>query len=269
MGIYWEIASHTTNRRFTKCRSAICLCSILILAICTSACTSSRSEYEHYFLDGYEHLEFRDSIGDRVPPEAFIESVHLNNARAYQVKDSSLTLYNTWQEEPYTGFIRTFHKGLYNLQGEFEDGKMFRFRYWYSDRTLGMDANYREQSGSVWNREGRLVVNWNKDEMYYLSAGTRSVRRIITDTLTSYFDSDGELTRYTVYKDTAIISYYKDGTPRFKFPVNRDGQREGTIKRWHPNGQLQAVGQYKNGQETGIWVEYDSMGNEIGRKVFE
>ena len=232
-----------------------------------AACVPTE-ESPHYFLDGYDHLEFRDTLGRAVPASQYIDAVYMNSARAYQIRDTSLILYDIWAEEPYTGFIRTFHKGLYNLQGEFRDGKMFRLRYWYSDRTLGMDANYEKETGSVWNQNGNLVVNWNVDEMYYLSPLTQTVRRVISDTLTSYYNSEGELTSYTIRRDTAFISYYEDGTPRFKFPISRTGERQGVVKRWYPNGQLKVIGRYNKGEETGTWIEYDSLGNETGRKFF-
>lgn len=39
----------------------------------------------------------------------------------------------------------------------------------------------------------------------------------------------------------------------------------GKVQRWYPNGQIRADGQFKNWEESGTWVEYDSLGNEINR----
>lgn len=229
-----------------------------------NACSAEERQSEHYFLDGYEHLEFRDDSGHVVSPSDYIYSSQVNNSRGYFIADSTLRLYNTRTEEPYTGYIRTFHSRNYNLQGEFEDGKMHRLRYWHANRTLGMDVNYRKATGSIWLGNGNLAVSWNSEEMYYLDPATQSIERIISDTLTSYFDEEGEMEYYTVTRDTAYMNYYPDGTPRFEIP-RRGDDRTGILRRWYPNGQLRVEGRYIKGREFGVWVEYDSLGNEIKR----
>lgn len=241
----------------------------LFLGMILGACSGDRNEEtSHYFLDGYDDLEFQDSGGNSVPVSHFITRTEMNGVQTYRLEDTSLVLVNKNSEEPYTGYIRTFDEYRNNLQGEFEGGKINRLRYWHPNRTLGMDTDFREQTGTVWNRRGEMVANWNAKETYYIDPGTQIIRRIIEDSLTSYFDENGDLSRYTIRSDSAIINYYADGTPRFKFPVTPGGIREGEVKRWHPNGQLQVVGQYKNGWQHGTWIEYDSLGNEIDREVW-
>jgi antitoxin component YwqK of YwqJK toxin-antitoxin module len=244
---------------------------IFLVFLCVGmGCSSEEKKEEHYFLDGYDHLEFRDTVGQQALPQDYIYSMQINGVRGYFLRDSSLTLINTRNEAPYSGYIRTFDGRNYNLQGEFKGGKMYRLRYWYGNRRLGMDVEYKKETGSIWTAGGKLAVNWNSEEMYYYNMITRQIKQIRTDTLTSYFNEDGDLTNYIVRTDTAVIHYYADGTPRFLFPITESGEdrRNGVVIRWHPNGQIQVKGQYKNGWQNGLWIEYDSLGNEISRKVF-
>lgn len=241
---------------------------IFIGLLIGSACTSQEKKKEHYFLDGYDHLEFRDSIGVVVPPHKYIGSTQVNGVRMYAIKDTALILYNTRAEEPYEGYIRTFDSRDYNLQGEFKNGEMFRLRYWYASRRLGMDVDYRKETGSIWDKLGRLSVSWNADELYHIDPVTQKITQIRTDTLTSYYDKSGTLTSYTVRTDTSFVQYYADGQPRFKFPYSEVRPRSGKVKRWYPNGQVQVTGQYKDGRQSGVWIEYDSLGNEINRETY-
>ncbi|MGN8225673.1 toxin-antitoxin system YwqK family antitoxin [Gracilimonas sp. BCB1] len=240
----------------------------IFCVIALGACSAEKQKEEHYFLDGYDHLEFRDSTGVVVPPNQYIGSYQLNGVRMYDVIDTTLVLHNTRSGEPYRGFIRTFDSRDYNLQGEFENGEMFRLRYWYASRRLGMDADYRKQTGSIWDKLGRLAISWNPDELYFIDPASQKITQIRTDTMTSYYDKSGNLTSYTVRTDTSFVQYYADGQPRFKFPYSEVGPRSGKVMRWHPNGQIQVTGQYKDGEQSGVWIEYDSLGNEIKRESY-
>lgn len=241
----------------------------IITVIFTSCSTDNEKVQSHYFLDGYDHLEFRNSNGLAVPTYQFIQSKPVNGVRLYEVQDTSLILYDTRDQENYTGFIRTFHRGSNNLQGEFEDGKIFRLRYWDRNRTLRMDANYLNGTGSVWYPSGNLALQWNADELYYYNGYSRNINRIITDTSTTYFDEQGTMTHYVIQSDTSYFTYNGDGSPRFYMQVKEGGIRDGVTKGWHDNGELQMIGQYKDGAQSGVWIEYDSLGNEINREIYE
>jgi antitoxin component YwqK of YwqJK toxin-antitoxin module len=247
---------------FKKIKS---FCILLCCMIIASACSTEKKQSEHYFLDGYDHLEFRDENGNKVSPSEYIYSSQVNSTQGYFIADSTLTLYNTRSDAPYSGYIRTFDSRRYNLQGEFEDGKMYRLRYWHGNRTLGMDVNYRENTGTLWSDAGAIRVSWNTYEMYYYNSITNQIKQIITDTMTSYFSEEGDLTGYTVTGDSTTTHYYGDGNPRFRFPRGVRGPADGIVKRWHPNGQIQVEGQFKKGEQSGLWIEYDSLGNEINR----
>ncbi|WP_428235873.1 toxin-antitoxin system YwqK family antitoxin [Gracilimonas sp.] len=241
----------------------------VICLLIVGACSDQEVKEEHYFLDGYDHLEFRDSTGLPVPPNQYIVSTQVNGVRMYDIRDTTLILFNTRSGEPYRGFIRTFDSRDYNLQGEFENGEMFRLRYWYASRRLGMDADYRKNTGSIWDKLGRLAISWNADELYYIDPATQKITQIRTDTMTSYYNKSGELTSYTVRTDSSFVQFYADGQPRFKFPYSEVGPRSGKVRRWHPNGQVQVTGQYKDGEQSGVWIEYDSLGNEIKRESYD
>ncbi|MFD2531411.1 toxin-antitoxin system YwqK family antitoxin [Gracilimonas halophila] len=235
------------------------------------ACTDTTdSEREHYYLKGYDQLVFKDSLGNPVPPSQYINSTtRTNGFRSYEIRDTSLTLVHRRSGEPYSGYIRTFHRNTYNLQGEYEDGKIFRLRYWHPNRTLGMDTDFKTKETQLWDSSGMLVASISPEETYYYFQGTQRIKEIRRDTIQSYFDMQGNLTRYTIFTDTTITFYYPDGQPRLKLPYKEGGSRDGTARRWHANGQLQAIGEYKDGQQHGTWIEYDSLGNEINREVFE
>ena len=44
--------------------------------------------------------------------------------------------------------------------------------------------------------------------------------------------------------------------------IFQEGRLEGPYAWWHPNGQLRAEGNYKEGKKEGIWIMYDSFGKE-------
>ncbi|HCD52084.1 MAG TPA: hypothetical protein DEQ34_06540 [Balneolaceae bacterium] len=236
----------------------------LLLIVFLSGCAPEIKE-SHYFLDGYPQLKFRDPEMNPIPPELYIGNQLRNDVLIFEIKDPELTLYHDSKEEPYTGFIRTYYMDIYNIEARFKDGKIRRIRYWHPNRQLAMDADFVSGSGQAWTSTGALSVSWNKEEMFYLNPSTQKIRRIITDSLTSYFDLAGELEYYTKRLDSTYMQYYPNGTPRFMFPVNGNG----SVKRWHPNGQIQVVGNYKDGEETGLWIEYDSTGAEVERRLWE
>lgn len=234
------------------------------LSLLMSACSEEKSSrQEHYFLKGYDDLEFRTPDGVSVPPSQFIRERNPNGHRVYEVVDTSLTLVHKITDEPYDGYIRTFHRDRYNLnlQGEFEDGKMFRLRYWHPDRTLGMDADLRDNTLSVWTKSGNIVIEANADETYHYYVGQNTIKEIVRDTMRSYFDAEGNLERYSIYSDTASIHYYADGQKRAFYPFKQNVGLHGRVKEWHPNGQLKMQGRYENRRQVGTWTKYDSLGN--------
>jgi len=239
---------------------------LLLVIICSCAEKSERNG--HYFLDGYDNLEFRDTTGDPVSPREFIDRTSMNGYRYYRVQDTSLTLVHKRSGDPYTGYIRTFHRDRYNLQGEFEDGKIFRLRYWHPGRELAMDQKFKEGTMSLWSSTGSLVVSANDNELYYYYSGSQAIKEIISDTMHSYYNKEGDLERYTVRRDTVSILYDADGNMRRYFPFKPGVGLHGTVKEWHPNGQLKVIGDYVNGRQSGEWVEYDSVGREVNREVY-
>lgn len=236
---------------------------IAISIILLSACLNNNRYRPHYFLRGYDHLEFRNPENFAASPHQFIEWRQLNGVQTYHIKDHSLTLVHKETGEPYTGPIRTFHWYAYNIEALFKEGKIYRMRYWHPNRKLGMDADYIHDIGFVWNQYGFPAISWNSEEMIYKNPSTQRVRQIITDSVTSYYDINGQMTYYSIRTDTAWQSYYPTGTPRFFFPVTPEGIRDGEVKRWYPNGQLRVRGYYKDGEEWGNWTEYDSLGGII------
>jgi len=218
---------------------------------------------DHYFLDGYPDLIFKNFAGDPVPTRFFIVNETDNGSNTYRVLDTTLTLVDRKDGEPYSGFIRTFHWGIYNLEAIFEDGKIERLRYWHPNRILGMDINFIEQTGQVWNSDGARSIYWNESQHVHFNPATQRPREIQEDSLTTYFNNTGNIESYTIRTDTMSFSYFPDGTPRYFRPLGYRGN--GEVKRWHSNGQLRAEGRFRNWEEVGVWVEYDSLGNEVDR----
>ena len=243
-----------------------------ILALCflvlTTSCSEESNRREHYFLDGYHNLEFRDPSGNPVSPRDYIRKTSMNGYRYYRIIDSSLTLVHKRSGDPYTGYIRTFHRDRYNIQGEFEDGKIFRLRYWHPNRVLAMDRNFRDKTMSLWSSGGSLVAAANDKEVYFYYSGSQDIKEIRSDTMHSYFDREGELERYTVSRDTASLLYDGDGNLLRYLSFKAGVGLHGSVKEWYPNGQLKVRGEYVNGRQSGIWIEYDSLGNEVEREVY-
>ncbi|MEQ9308157.1 MAG: hypothetical protein RLN90_01805 [Balneolaceae bacterium] len=240
---------------------SICLCIICL------GCNSNSDPVETYFfLDGYPELVFTDSLLNPVLPVEYIRHVPQNGISTYIVNNHSLDLRYRKSKELYSGFIRTYHWGVYNIEAIFDEGKIKRLRYWHPNRQLAMDMDFETKIGSAWNNTGVLLITWDGNERQYRNPSTNKIRQITNDSISYYFDFEGELNYYTFRNDTAFMQFYGDGSPRFLFPIREDGIREGEVKRWHRNGQVQVIGQYKDGKEFGTWIEYDSLGNEVERQ---
>ena len=240
---------------------------VLAIALFFIACNKDKRP-RHYFLDGYDQLTFQNRFGQFKSPRDFISARQINGVALYQVIDTSLTLVYRKDLEPYTGYIRTYHWDMYNIEGVFEEGKIKRLRFWHPNRQLGMDEDFVTRSGQAWNFYGVLALSWSGGEQVYWNLLNNTVKEIRTDTLVSYFDEAGSLTRYTVVSDSTVITYRANGIPITLFPVRRGGRWNGVVKRWHENGELRVIGEYRNGEEYGTWIEYDSTGREISREVY-
>ncbi len=234
----------------------------IILAVFGFNCVH-QAEPDHYFLAEYPDLIFRTANGDPVPTKFFIANETDNGSNTYRVLDESLVLTYRKDGAPYDGFVRTFHWGIYNIEATFREGRIQRLRFWHPNRELGMDANYTEQSGQVWNSDGARSISWNATQHVHFNPSTQKPREIQEDSLTTYFDITGNIQYYTIRTDSMSLSYFADGKPRFFRPIGVNGT--GRVQRWFPNGQLRADGQFTNWEETGTWIEYDSLGNEINR----
>ncbi len=245
--------------RITPIYIAACLCLIWM------GCSSNKSR-PHFFLAEYPQLYFTDEEKNVVHPRQFITHMSLNGVSAYIVQDHSLTLRYEKTDEPYSGFIRTYHWGVYNIEAVFEGGKIRRLRYWHPNRQLAMDMDYISGIGSVWNYSGALAIIWDGVERQYRNPSTNKIRQITNDSLSYYFNLEGELSYYTSRTDSTYMQYYANGSPRFMLPIWNNGERNGIVRRWHQNGQIQVTGQYRNGEESGTWIEYDSLGREIERQ---
>lgn len=235
---------------------------LLFITLLLISC-GQEEQNRHFFLDEYPQLEFRDSSGYTTSSMFFIERVTMNSVPVYQVRDSTLRLYEKKSKEPYSGFVRTYHRDMYNIEAIFLDGKIQRLRFWHPNRQLGMDMDYTNGFGDAWTLSGVRAIKWAPDEVQFINSLSNSISQIITDTLTTYFNIKGEMVSYVVRTDTMNTRYYPDGTPQFQFPAWQNGERSGVVKRWHPNGQLRATGQYLRGEEVGVWTEYDSLGNVV------
>jgi antitoxin component YwqK of YwqJK toxin-antitoxin module len=225
------------------------------------SCKERRREY--FFLEEYPELVLRDKSGAPFSQRQYIDNVNQNGIMTYVVKDSAAMLFERKSGNPYSGFIRTFHWGIYNVEAVYEDGYIQRLRYWHPNRVLAQDMDYANGTGYAWNAFGELSIVWEPDETQYRNPLKRTIRRLITDSVTYHYDFNGDLYYYTKSNDSLFMQYYPDGTPRFQIPVGENGMRDGEVKRWHPNGTLRALGYYKDGKEDGIWFEYDSLGNPI------
>ena len=221
---------------------------------------------DHYFLDGYPQLIFRTVEGDVVPTRFFIRRSSENGAHFYTILDASLRLTTRKDGKPYSGYIRTYDHSSYNIEAIFEDGTIKRLRFWHPNRVLGMDEDFNTSIGTVWNLDGGRSITWNSKERILFNPATKKPREIHEDSLSTYFDNNGEITYYTQRGDSMNYSYFANGNPRFFTPNTTRGN--GQVKRWHSNGQLRAVGQYQNWNQVGTWVEYDSSGVEINREEF-
>lgn len=158
---------------------------------------------------------------------------------------------------------------MYNIEAVFKNGSLERLRYWHPNRQLAMDKDYLTGNGNVWTTEGKLSITWEEGETQFRNTSTGKIKSLHNDTVSYFFDFDGDLSHYSMRTDSAFMQYYADGSPRYVFPIGNNGTIDGLVKRWHPNGQLQAIGRYKDGEETGTWIEYDSLGNVLGEVDYD
>lgn len=238
---------------------------ILLFVICTG-CTAGPERY--FFLSEYPHLTLTDLYGNRYPEQRYIQSAIEYGVLTFDIRSRNALLIERDTGEPYNGFVRTYYDDLYNLEASFQDGYMQRIRVWHPNRALAMDRDFSTGSGSAWDSQGRLAVNWTPDETQVRNLLTGTMIRLVRDSVTWYFDAGGDVDWYSVQGDLEIIQYYADSTPRFQYPTGRFGRGSGPVKRWYRNGTLHVEGYYTNGRESGIWIEYDRDGNIITKREY-
>lgn len=233
----------------------------LFMILCLFSCNSPSTD--HFFLNEYPQLQFERENGSIYPERRFIASTNEYGVLTFSVRGYAAQLVDKKKDNPYTGFVRTYYDDLYNLEARFKNGWIQRLRVWHPNRVLAMDRDYMTGRGSAWDSQGRLTVNWEDSETQIRNPQTGKMRRLIQDSVTWYFDENGMVDWFSVTSDTAITQYYADSTARFRYPRERFGAATGSVKRWYPNGSLHIDGYYVNGEESGIWKEYDRNGKLV------
>lgn len=236
---------------------------VLFLGTLLTGC-EERTADSYFFLREYPELTFIDNSQGPIPAQLFVNRTNANGASYYQIRDPSLRLVYKKDKTPYTGYIRTYDWDVYNVEGVFKNGYIQRLRFWHPNRQLGMDADFIKDFGQVWSFNGNLLVEWTSSQTIFRNSLTNKIKELHEDSMSTYFDEYGEIKWYRVKGDTSSISYYSDGTKRSEFPNGGNGQ----VKRWYRNGNLAVLGEYKNGEITGTWVEFDSTGNELKREIY-
>lgn len=236
---------------------------VLLISFLISGC-KERTTGAYFFLKEYPELTFIDKANGPIPAQLFISRINANGASYYQVQDPTLRLVYRKDKTPYSGYIRTYDWDVYNVEGVFRNGYIERLRFWHPNRQLGMDADFVKDFGQVWSFNGNLLVEWTSSQTIYRNALTNKIKELHEDSMSTYFDKRGDIRWYTVRGDSASISYYADGKRRSEFPNGGNGR----VRRWYSNGILAVQGEFRNGEISGTWVEYDSTGNEIKRESY-
>ncbi len=91
---------------------------------------------------------------------------------------------------------------------------------------------------------------------------------------TFYWDS-GSVKREGIYKDGNVYGvwkeYYRDGQVKSEGGYGVKGSesvRHGDWVWYHKNGQPKIEGAYRQGQKTGLWKEYNTLGIQISKKTY-
>ncbi|MFA8450850.1 MAG: toxin-antitoxin system YwqK family antitoxin [Bacteroidales bacterium] len=62
-----------------------------------------------------------------------------------------------------------------------------------------------------------------------------------------------------------IKHYYSSGRLKSHQFFNKKNEKTGKWKAYHPNGQIQFIGKFKNGKRTGVWKTFDINGNLLSK----
>jgi antitoxin component YwqK of YwqJK toxin-antitoxin module len=88
------------------------------------------------------------------------------------------------------------------------------------------------------------------------------------DGLYQEFYENGKLKAKANYSNWEIfgtaLRYYSTGTRELEIILDSLGN--GSLKRYHKNGQVKQTGQFKLGFRVGLWIEYDSSGKIVSKK---
>lgn len=184
---------------------------------------------------------------------------------------------------------KTYSNGALRYQGTFKNGKPTgEFKYYYPSGEIKAVIKYSTDGKSSYAKTYRLNGN--------LLAEGKYIEKKRDSTWLFYSETDGKIITKKEYKNgkldgKSIIffpgkdipseiteykngmkngiseKFYTDGTP-FSLETYVNDTLNGKFIVRFPDGKPQIEGQYKNGNQSGMWITYDENGKIIKRERF-
>jgi antitoxin component YwqK of YwqJK toxin-antitoxin module len=93
----------------------------------------------------------------------------------------------------------------------------------------------------------------------YYAVGDSIENKILKDSNGAIVGISMRLNKRSVFAE----EYYPNGQSKGSIVFDKQGEIDGAVKYYYSNGQIRALGAYRNGQEVGLWYGYDSMGKLV------
>ena len=182
--------------------------------------------------------------------------------------------------------------GALKYEGQFKDNKPYGvFTYYYKTGRVEAKVKflkggyityskmYHESSGMI--KATGKYVNQKKDSTwtYFDNKGNVKSKEVYKDNklegqrVIYYEPVNGKyvVARYEYYKNDVLHGTYKEYHTNTKLKSEGqyvDGNLDGLVKFYYPNGKMERIERYKYAVEHGWWVFYDNTGKQIGERLF-
>ena len=192
------------------------------------------------------------------------------------------------------GKWEVFHKNtsIYKYKGQFKNDKPYGiFTYYYFSGRTKAKVNYKEGGRITYSQvyhesSGKIkalgkYINQKKDSTwtYFDNKGNvKSKESYINNKLEGqrviyYEPYEGKyvVARYEYYKNNTLHGSFKEYHQNTKLKAEGnyvDGNYNGDIKYYYPNGKMERLERYKYAVKHGWWIFFDSTGKQVGTRLF-
>lgn len=192
------------------------------------------------------------------------------------------------------GAWEVYHSNSATLKykGQFKDNKPTGvFTYYYESNKVKAKVKYLEFGRITYSQvyhesSGRIkamgkYINQKKDSTWTYFDNVGNVKskeaykngKLNGQRVIYYEPIDGKyvVSRFEYYKDDLLHGTFKEYHQNTKLRTEgnyKDGNFDGDIKYYYPNGKMERLERYRFAVKHGWWIFFDQEGNQVGTRLF-